>query len=403
MTEALQGRSGNYKKRNLIQKSLLVFQFTISVVLIIAATIIYQQLQFLRDKPLGFQKHQMLVVPLFGLGAFSYGLVVDSSMRRRMNQFSAELRNYSKINEVTASSEMPGHGFLRGLVVPENAREEDNIFAPWLSVDYNFIKTMHMQIIADRDFSRNTGTDHLNAFIISESAVRAFGWKTPENALGKNFVRGKIADGKKGQIIGVIKDFDSLTNPMAPLVMDVNAPRFTEIAINIKPDHVTETIEHVKQLWDKTFPERVFEYSFLDKDIDAQYKDKENFSKMIGYFALCAIVLSCSGLFSLSFFLVLKRSREISIRKVLGANVRAIVLLLSVDFIKMVLIAVIIGSPIAWLCMHNWLQSFAYHVGISWWIFILAAFLVIFISFFTICLQSVKAAMDNPVKNLRSE
>jgi putative ABC transport system permease protein len=291
------------------------------------------------------------------------------------------------------------------LVVPENAREEYNIFAPWLSVDYNFIKTMHMQIIAGRDFSKKTGTDHLSAFIINESAVRAFGWKTPENALGKNFVRGKIADGKKGQIIGVIKDFDfnSLTNPMDPLVMDVNAPRFTEFAINIKPDHLIQTIEHVKQLWDKAFPERVFEYSFLDKEIDAQYKDKENFSKMIGYFALCAIVLSCSGLFSLSFFLVLKRSREISIRKVLGANVRAIVLLLSIDFIKMVLLAVLIGSPVAWLCMHNWLQSFAYHVGINWWIFILAAFLVIFISFFTICLQSVKAAMDNPVKNLRSE
>ncbi|HLY68556.1 MAG TPA: ABC transporter permease, partial [Puia sp.] len=139
MTEALQGKSGNYKKRNLIQKSLLVFQFTVSIVLIIAATIIYQQLQFLRDKPLGFQKHQVVVVPIFGSGAFSYGNQVDSSMRRRMNQFAAELKNYSKINGVTASSEMPGQGFVRGLIIPEGAREEDNIFAPWLSVDYNFI------------------------------------------------------------------------------------------------------------------------------------------------------------------------------------------------------------------------------------------------------------------------
>ncbi|HEX4372631.1 MAG TPA: FtsX-like permease family protein, partial [Puia sp.] len=405
MTEALQGKSGNYKKRNVIQKSLLVFQFTISVILIITATIIYQQLQFLRDKSLGFQKHQLLVVPIFGSGAFSYGNQVDSSMRRRMNQFAAELKNYSKINGVTASSEMPGQGFLRGLIIPEGAHEEDNVFAPWLSVDYNFIETMHMQVIAGRDFSKNTGTDFLNAFIINESAVRAFGWKTPENALGKSFVRGKIADGKKGQIIGVIKDFDfnSLTNPMQPLVIDVNPPRFTEFAINIKPDHVSETIEHVKQLWDKTFPERVFEYSFLDKDIDAQYKDKENFSKMIGYFALCAILLCCSGLFSLSFFLALKRSREISIRKVLGANVRSILFLLAIDFLKMVLLAVIIGSPVAWLLMHNWLQEFAYHISVEWWVFILAAIVVIFISFFTICLQSIKAAMDNPIKNLRSE
>ncbi|HSZ87548.1 MAG TPA: FtsX-like permease family protein, partial [Puia sp.] len=405
MTEALQGKSGNHKKRNLIQKSLLVFQFTVSVVLIITATIIYQQLQFLRDKPLGFQKHQLLVVPIFGSGAFSYGNQVDSSMRRRMNQFAAELKDYSKINGVTASSEMPGQGFLRGLIIPEGTHEEDNVFAPWLSVDYNFIQSMHMQIIAGRDFSKNAGTDFLRAFIINESAVRAFGWKTPENAIGKKFVRGKMTDGKKGQIIGVIKDFDfnSLTTPMQPLVIDVSPYRFTEFAINIKPDHVQETIEHVKQVWDKTFPERVFEYSFLDKDIDAQYKDKENFSKMTGYFALCAMLLCCSGLFSLSFFLALKRSREISIRKVLGANVRAIIFLLAIDFIKMVLIGVIIGSPVAWLLMHNWLQSFAYHVSVAWWVFIAAAIVVIFISFFTICLQSLKAAMENPVKNLRSE
>src|SRR5579871_417363 len=405
MTEALQGRSGDHKRRNLIQKTLLVFQFTISVVLIITATIIYQQLQFLRDKPLGFQKHGVLVVPIFGSGAFSYGNQVDSSMRRRMNQFSGELKDYSKINGVTSSSEMPGQGFLRGLVIPQGAHEEDNIFAPWLSVDYNFIATMKMQVIAGRDFSKNTGTDFLNAFIINESAVRAFGWRTPENAIGKNFVRGKIADGKKGQIIGVIKDFDfnSLTSPTEPLVMDVNPPRFTEFAINIKTDHLNATIEHIKQLWDRTFPERVFEYSFLDKDIDAQYKDKENFSKMIGYFAFCAILLCCSGLFSLSFFLALKRSREISIRKVLGANVRSIIGLLAMDFIKMVLIAVVIGSPLAWLLSHNWLQSFAYHVGVAWWVFIIAAILVIFISFLTISLQSIKAALENPVKNLRNE
>jgi putative ABC transport system permease protein len=405
MTDALLGKSGNHKKRNLIQKSLLVFQFTISVVLIIGAVIIYQQLQFLRDKPLGFQKHQVLVVPIFGSGAFSYGIQVDSSMRRRMNQFAAAARSYSRINEVTASSEMPGQGFIRGLVIPEGAREEDNVFAPWLSVDYNFIPTMHMQLIAGRDFSKNTGTDHLRAFIINESAVRAFGWQHPDSAIGKNLVRGKMADGKKGQIIGVIRDFDfnSLTNPMEPLVIDVNPPRFTEFAINIKPDHVTQTIGHLRQIWDSNFPERVFEYSFLDKDIDTQYKDKENFSRMIGYFAVSAILLSCSGLFSLSFFLVVKRSREISIRKVLGATVPSVIFLLAMDFMKMVLISVLIGIPVAWFLLHTWLESFAYQVPLSYWVFIFAALLVMIISFFTISLQSVRAATDNPVKNLRSE
>jgi putative ABC transport system permease protein len=405
MALALRGKSGDHRTKNLIQKILLITQFAVSIVLIIGAIIIFQQIQFLREKPLGFQKRQMLVVPIFGTGAFSFGLQIDGIMRRRMNAFSDELNAYSRIKAVTASSEMPGQGFVRGLVIPQGNSEKDNIFTPWLSVDYNFIQTLNMQLVAGRNFSKGNGTDFLNAFIINESAVRAFGWKTPENAMGKTFVRGKQADGKKGTIIGVVKDFDfnSLTNPMEPLVMDVNPPRFTDFAISIQADHVSETIGHVKQVWDKIFPERVFEYSFLDKDIDAQYKDRENFSQMIEYFAISAILLSCSGLFSLAFFLAVKRSREIGIRKVLGADISAIVFLLSKDFIKMVLLASLIASPIGWWLMHNWLQGFAYHVRIEWWIFVLACFLTVLISFITIGFQSVKAAWVNPIDSLRSE
>jgi putative ABC transport system permease protein len=322
-----------------------------------------------------------------------------------MNTFAAELTRYSKIRAVTASSEMPGQGFVHGLIIPQGYKEQDNTFAPWLSVDYNFIQTLNMHIIAGRNFIKGTGTDYLNAFIINESAVRAYGWKTPENAIGKTFIRGKLADGKKGNIIGVVKDFDfnSLSNPMEPLVMDINVPRFTEFAINIQVDHVNETIQRIKQEWDKIFPERVFEYSFLDKDIDNQYRDKENFSRMIEYFALAAIVLSCSGLFSLAFFLAVKRTREIGIRKVLGANVSTIMMLLSLDFIKMVLISAVIASPIAWYLTSSWLQTFAYRVPIDWWIFVAAAFMAVVIAFITISFQSVKAAIANPVKSLRSE
>ncbi len=405
MTLALKGKSGDQNKRNTIQKILLVTQFSVSIILIIGTMIIFRQMQYLRNKPLGFQKQQMLVVPIFGSGAFSFGTQIDSAVRHRMNTFAQDLTAYSKIKSVTASSEMPGQGFVRGLVIPQGYYEKDNTFTPWISVDYNFIATLGMHLVAGRDFSKAMGTDFLNAFIINESAVRAYGWKTPENAIGKTFIRGKLADGKKGQIIGVVKDFDfnSLNNPMEPLVMDVNVPRFTEFAISIQPDHINETIQLVKQEWDKIFPERVFEYSFLDKDIDGQYKDKENFSRMIGYFALAAILLSCSGLFSLAFFLAVKRTREIGIRKVLGANVSTIMLLLSADFIKMVLLSAIIASPIAWWLTHSWLQGFAYRVSIDWWIFVLAAFLAVLIAFVTISFQSVKAALVNPVKSLRSE
>ena len=402
---ALKGRSGDPQKKNRIQKVLLITQFVISILLITATGIIFGQMQFLRNKPLGFQKQQMLVVPIFGTGAFSFGLKVDSSMRRRMNIFYNELSSCSKINAVTASSEMPGQGFVRGLIVPQGRNDHDNLFAPWLSVDYNFIRTMKMEILAGRDFSKTMGKDFLNAFIINESAVRSFGWQKPENAIGKTFVRGKLSDGKKGQIIGVVKDFNfnALNNPMESLVMDVNPPRFTEFAISIHPDHVPETIQQIKKSWEKIFPERVFEYSFLENDINAQYKDKENFSGMIEWFAGIAILLSCSGLFSLALFMAVKRAREIGIRKVLGAGVIRILKLLSADFLKIVLVASAIASPVAWWFMHKWLEQFAYHIQMSWIFFITGPAVAILLAFITVGYQSLLAALVNPVKTLRSE
>jgi putative ABC transport system permease protein len=402
---ALKGRSGDPKKKNRIQKILLTTQFVVSILLITATGIIFQQMQFLRNKPLGFQKRQMLVVPIFGTGAFSFGQKVDSSVRRRMNVFYDELRSYTKINAVTASSEMPGQGFIRGLIVPQGRSDQDNLFAPWLSVDYNFIRTMKMEIVSGRDFSKTMGKDFLNAFIINESAVRSFGWQKPENAVGKTFVRGKLSDGKKGQIIGVVKDFNfnALNNPIEPLVMDVNPPRFTEFAISIYPDHVPETIRQVKKTWEKIFPERVFEYSFLENDINAQYKDKENFSRMIEWFAGIAILLSCLGLFSLALFVAVKRAREIGIRKVLGAGMIRILQLLSADFIKIVLLASVIASPLAWWLMYKWLEQFAYHIQMTWIFFLAGPVIALLLSFITIGYQSLLAALVNPVKTLRSE
>lgn len=404
-TLALKGKSGDQGKRNAVQKTLLVVQFTISIVLIIGTLVVYRQMQFLRDKPLGFQKQQIVVVPIFGTGAFSFGIYVDTGVRHRMNTFYNELSAYPRVKSVTASSEMPGQGFVRGLIIPQGYYEKDNVFAPWLSVDYNYLQTLGMKVVAGRGFSKASGHDNLDAFIINESAVRAFGWGTPQNAIGKSFVRGKQSDGKKGFIIGVVKDFDfnPLTNPMEPLVMDVNVPRFTQFAISIAPGHTNETVRKIKRTWNKIFPERVFEYSFLDKTIDAQYKDKENFSRMINCFAVAAMLLSCSGLFSLAFFLAVKRTKEIGIRKVLGANIPSIMFLMSGDFLKMVLLSAIIATPLGWWLVHGWLQNFAYRVSIDWWVFALATAAAVLVAFVTISLQSVKAAIANPVRSLRSE
>jgi putative ABC transport system permease protein len=185
--------------------------------------------------------------------------------------------------------------------------------------------------------------------------------------------------------------------------MDVNPPRFTEFAISIRADHVRKTIAYIQKAWEKIFPERVFEYSFLDKDIDTQYRDKENFGRMTGWFAGIAILLSCSGLFSLAFFMAVKRAREIGIRKVLGAGMPGIVRLLSLDFIKIVLLASVIAAPAGYWIMHHWLQQFAYHISIPWIVFLVAPLLAMLLTFITVGFQAIRAAWVNPVKTLRTE
>jgi len=402
---ALKGKSGETKKRNIVRKVLLVTQFTVSIILIIGAIVIYLQLEYIRNKPLGFKKEQIVVVPIFGSGASSIGYGVDGPMRQRMNTFANELTKFSKIKAVTAASALPGQGAVLGLVIPENKKQSDNIFVPWISVDYNFLDALEIPLVAGRAFSKATGTDHLQAFILNESAVRSFGWKSPADAIGKSVIRGKESNGKHGQVVGVIKDynFNTLDQPMQPEIIDVSAPRFTQFAISIQPNQVPKTIDFIKQKWNEFFPERVFEYTFLDSDINALYKDKENLSKIIEYFALIAILLSCSGLFSLASFLSMQRTKEIGIRKVLGASVSGILIMLSKDFVKLVLIAFVIATPLAWYLMSKWLENYAYKIDVSWWIFALAGVIVLLLTTLTIGFQSIKAAITNPVKSLRTE
>ncbi len=404
-TAALKGKSGETRNKNRLRKSLLVTQFTISIILIIGAITIYRQLEFMRNKPLGFQKDYILSVPIFGSGSSTIGYGVDATMRQRMNSFSEELLRHSKIKAVTAASALPGQWYIPGLIVPQGFTEKDNIFVPWLCVDYNFISTFKIPLVAGRDFSKKTGTDHLEAFIINESAVKAFGWKGPANAIGKEIIRGETATGKKGRVIGVVKDhhFSTLDQAISPMIMDVTVARFSQFAINVQPDHIPETIEFVKQKWQEFFPERVFEYSFLDSDINAQYQANENFSRVTGYFAIIAIVLSCLGLFSLSSYLTHQRTREIGIRKVLGAGVNRILILLSGDFLKLVAVSFIIGSPIAWYLTHRWLQNYAYRIDQGWWVFALAGFLAIAFTAITVICQALAAALINPVKSLKAE
>ncbi len=402
---ALKEKVGGVGQGRLLRKILVITQFSASFVLMVGAFVIYEQLQYLRNKPLGFQKEQILVVPIFGSNASSISHAVDGPLRNRMNAFEEALLHNSHIGAVTAASSMPGAGFVRGLMIPEGFSEQDNLFVPWVSVDYDFIATLQIPLVAGRDFSKDTGTDHLQAFIINESAVRMFGWKNAQDALGRSIIRGDQQNGKQGQVIGVIQDyhFNTLTQPLEPLVLDVNAGRFTEFAVRLQPDHMPETIAHIEKQWNAAFPERVFEYSFLDDNIDALYDTQEDLNKTIGYFAGLAILISCLGLFGLTSLFAVQRTKEIGIRKVLGATVQSIVLLLSKELLWLVGVALLIGTPFAFYATYWWLQDFAYKIEIGWWLFFEAGLFAVFLAWLTISYQTIKAALINPVDSLRNE
>ncbi len=402
----LKGKTGQAASGGrLIRQSLIVTQFAVAAALIIGAIVIQRQLVFLRSKPLGFDKDQVVVLPLFGKNPSPFGGKIDSAQRARMNAFEADLRAYPAVGAVTLASGMPGEQPVRGLVIPEGHVDRDNIFVAWVSVDYDYLAAMKMELVAGRGFSKATGTDHLQAFIINESAVRAFGWNSPAEAIGKTFVRGDSQTGKKGHIIGVVKDFnfDKLDKPLAPMVMDVNVPRFNVFAIRVSPDHVPATIAAIQRVWETYFPQRIFEYTFLDDNINSLYKAQENLSKLVEWFALIAISISCIGLFGLASFMAIQRMREISIRKVLGATVPGLVLLLFKDFLRLVIVALVIASPVAAWLMDKWLHDFAYRIPLSAWVFVVVGVVAIAITFLTVGWQGLRAARVNPAVSVRSE
>ena len=402
----LKGKTGTAAAGGrLIRQTLIVTQFAVAAALIIGAVVIQRQLVFLRNRPLGFDKDQVLVLPLYGRNPSPFGGKMDSAQRARMNAFEVDLRAFPAVSAVTVASGMPGDQPVRGLVIPEGHVDQDNIFVAWVSVDYDYIQAMKLTVVAGRDFSKAAGTDHLQAFIINESAVKAFGWNSSSEAIGKTFVRGDSKTGKKGHIIGVIKDFnfDKLDKPLAPMVMDVSVPRFNLFAIRVRPDHLPATIASIERIWNTYFPQRIFEYDFLDEHIQSLYKSEENLSKLVGWFAVIAIFISCIGLFGLASFMAIQRMREISIRKVLGATTPGLIFLLFRDFLRLVVLALLIASPVAAWFMNKWLHDFAYRIPLSWWIFVLTGLLAITITFLTVGWQGLRAARVNPAASLRAE
>ncbi|HEU0064534.1 MAG TPA: FtsX-like permease family protein [Flavisolibacter sp.] len=373
-----------------LRKALVILQFAISIILIISTSIVFRQLKYMQQKSLGFNKDQVITMNTAGIG-------------NKFQSFREELLQNTNIKNVALSSRIPSGRLLDALdaAVPAgDTTQPVNADIKFLAVDYNFIPTYGIGMAAGRNYSADFPTDS-SGFILNETALGALGWGIPKDALNKEFVYG----GKKGKIIGVMNNFnfESLHQKIAPLIFLVMPNNFSYLSIKLSGNNIPAALSYIKSTWKKYLPETPYDYSFLDDRFGKLYESEQRQGTIFTVFAVIAIFIASLGLLGLSAFAIGQRIKEIGIRKVLGANVASLVSLLSVDFLKLIIIAAVIAFPVAWFAMHHWLQDFAYRIAIPWWVFLIAGIIAAFIAFLTISFQTIKAAMANPVKNLRTE
>ena len=399
----LKGMQGHrYTEGFLLRKLLIVFQFTVSVTLVVMGIIFFQQMEFVRRKPLGFQRDHMLTIPLFSDTPNSIlGGGVDGPLRSRMNNFENEVVENSKVESVSISSALPGAGAVNALVVTDKIKPENNVFIAATAVDYDFLETYKMELIAGRNFSKAFGTDHLQAFIINEQAVKTLGWDSPAQAIGQSI---ELLN-KQGTVIGVVKDFhfQGLQQPLRPLILEVSAGKFTVFSLRLNASNIPGSIDWIKEKWEKIFPEMVFEYRFLDDRLDLNYVREQRMVTLMKYFSLLAIFISALGLFGLAAYINHLREKEVSIRKVLGARPHEVFYILSRDFLKMAAVAFLLAAPVSFIFGHQWLETFSYKVSIGPLPFLIGGALLLITIMLTITYETMKSVNLNPVESLRNE
>lgn len=375
------------------RKVLVVAQFAISIVLIIGLGAVHRQLQFLQAKELGFNKEQVLFIK------------ARPAVNAKFDAFRAELLKDSGILNVAGTSNIPGEGAFGYRFVPEGGSIDNPAMLPLLLIDYDFLETAGIKIKQGRAIARTSPSDQAEAFLLNEKAAASLGWK--DDAIGKKmqlFAPGRNEIGKSGYIVGVIQDyhFESLHHEIKPLVLTYSGwPDY--YAVKIGPGDFVERLATLESTWKTFSPDWPLEYSFLDRKLEQLYGGEHKLSQVMNYFTIIAVILACLGLFGLSSFAAERRTKEIGIRKVLGASVTSIVSLLSSDFVKLVLLANLIAWPVGWYAMHKWLQGFAYRANLDGWTFILASAGALGIALLTVSFQAIKAAVANPAEALRYE
>ena len=373
------------------RKALVVFQFALSIILILGMIVIYRQIDFIHNKNLGFAKEDLLYMPLEGELQKTYPTFKEQLLKQPgIKYVSSAQSNPLEVGSSTSGVRWPGKDTTKLILFSSNP------------ITYDYIKTMGIQLVEGRDFSTEYGLDTMN-YLVNEAAAKKIGYKDP---VGKELTMW----GDKGMIVGLMKDYhhNSLHVPIEPLILRLHKMSWGgnywgNVIVRTEKGKTKQAIASMEKLYKQFNPGFPFKYYFTDDEIANRYKAEYTVSKLSRYFAFLAIFISCLGLFGLVTFTAEQKTKEIGIRKVLGASVTGIVGMLSKDFLTLVVIAAVIAFPVAWLAMHRWLNDFAYRVNIGWWVFVIAGVIALLIALLTISFQSIKAAIANPVKSLRTE
>ncbi len=373
---------------------LVVFQFGISIVLIIATTVVFQQISYMQNTSLGYNREHVITMPY------------ASALNNQFETFRSNVLRDASVVNMGRSSRIPTGRLLDdqgASVMSGDSLKPVNAALKYITADYNFIPTYGIEMAAGRNFSNQYATDSSN-YIINETAVQMLGWKSPQKAIGQVLQYGNV----KGKIIGVTKDFhfESMHQIIVPLVLLVpsaNNGGFGNLSIKLRGNNIESAINGIKKQWEAFLPETPFQYTFFDERFARLYKSETQQGSLFTIFSFIAIFIACLGLFGLSAFIITQRIKEIGIRKVLGASASEIVRVLSIDFLKLVAVSAVIALPVAAFVMNKWLQDFAYRIHMAWWVFLMAGVLAALIALITISFQAIKAALSNPVKSLRTE
>ena len=382
---------GNLKsgpKSSIMRSILVTWQFSISIILIIGALTIFRQISFLKNTPLGFEKEHVISVPL---------------RNQRVEVLRNRLKSIPGVVQISAVNQVPGFNLSTDGFIPEGTNEAQPWAVIYLATDHEFLETMDIVIVQGRSFSREFPTDGEQAILINEAAVRELEWEKP---LGKTIaLYGGDDRTRTMTVIGILKDYHyaSLREPIEPLFIFIDPNQYSQLLIRIAPNSISSSIEALRNKWSEFGSSQPFVYSFLDEKLELLYHSEHRLNRIFQSFTLLAIFIACLGLFGLASFTSEQRTKEIGIRKVLGASVAGIILSLTKDFTRWVLLANMIAWPIAYVVMNRWLQNFAYHVDVNIWLFIGSGIGAFIIAFLTVSVQSIKAAMADPVQSLKYE